>query len=248
MRWGIVSDIHGNLPALRAVLDELRRFGAERHACLGDLVGYGPHPNEVVCVVRELDPVIVAGNHDQAVTGRLPLDWFAAVPRACLQWTIARLHADARDYLRRLPDTADLTGVRLTHALPPDSATTYLTDDALAELAGATGRWPERLCLVGHTHRPQCVTLVVGELATDLVLRPLPTHWKQPQGQTRAVVNVGSSGQPRDGDWRAFCALWDDERRTLETRRVPYDVEAVVADMAAAGLPDDPARRLLRGI
>jgi diadenosine tetraphosphatase ApaH/serine/threonine PP2A family protein phosphatase len=269
VRWGVFSDIHGSLWALHAVLDELDRFGAERYAYLGDLVGYGPHPDEVVATVAELGPLIVAGNHDLAVAGRLRMDWFAPVPRTCLEWTVRTVRPATLQYLRALPRTADLGGIRLVHALPPDSATTYLTAAALPELAVAAGRWPESLCFCGHTHRPQCVALPprVGppgeseeaagaeDAAPDgattqdvsLVLQPLPARWWASPAPYRAVVNLGSVGQPRDGDPRAFCALWDDDRLTLESRRVAYDIEQTIADMKAAGLPAEPARRLRDG-
>lgn len=261
MRWGVISDIHGNLTALESALDELRRFGAERYVCLGDLVGYGPQPNEVVRAVRELEPIVVAGNHDLAVVGELHLDWFAAIPRACLEWTISVLDADAVAFLGGLPRTADLAGVRLVHALPPTSATTYLTLDALATLSASLGEWLEDLCFVGHTHRPQCVLLPADMPASEvppadiggrpaereLILQPLLSPWRPPALRERVIVNLGSVGQPRDGDPRAFCALWDDERRTLEARRVAYDVESVIERMASAGLPTEPALRLRTG-
>jgi len=269
VRWGVFSDIHGNLPALRAVLDELDRFGAERYAYLGDLVGYGPHPDEVVAAVADLEPLIVAGNHDLAVVGRLRMDWFAPVPRACLEWTVRTVRAETVEYLRALPRTAALGGARLVHALPPDSATTYLTTDVLPEVGAAVDRWRESLSFVGHTHRPQCVALPprpaspggggevpgaedcaadgVGACGASLILQPLPARWSAPPAPYRALVNLGSVGQPRDGDPRAFCALWDDDRRTLESRRVAYDIEQTIADMNAAGLPAEPARRLRAG-
>ena len=246
MRWGLISDIHGNLPAIEAVLEELDRFAVERYACLGDLVGYGPHPDEAVATVAALDPVIVAGNHDLAVDGRLRLDWFAPAPRTALEWTAGRLSGTAAGYLASLPVVASLGSARLVHALPPESPVTYLTRRTVSEALAAAQEWPEQLCFVGHTHRPQ--RLDVGATGpAERQLQPLLTYWTLGSSGQRWVVNLGSVGQPRDGDARAACAVWDDEQSILQIRRVAYDVERVCYDIEAAGLPIESATRLRLG-
>jgi diadenosine tetraphosphatase ApaH/serine/threonine PP2A family protein phosphatase len=246
VRWGLISDIHGNLPALEAVLEELDRFAVERYACLGDLVGYGPHPNEVTATVAGLDPVIVAGNHDLAADGRLRLDWFAPSPRSALEWTIGQLAPETRDYLARLPVVEHLGSVRLVHALPPESPVTYLVPGAVGEAQTAAAEWHEQLCFVGHTHRPQRLDVSNGR-AGHAELLPLLTYWTVRSGGPRWIVNLGSVGQPRDGDARAACAVWDDEAGVLQTRRVVYDIERVSYDIEAAGLPIGSATRLRLG-
>jgi len=246
VRWGLISDVHGNLPALEAVLAELDRFAVDRYACLGDLVGYGPHPNEVTAAVADLGPLIVAGNHDLAVTGRLRIDWFAPTPREALEWTAAALTPISRDYLAALPLTGRLGAVRLVHALPPESAVTYLTERTAPEALARAGEWPERLCFVGHTHRPQRLE-VADDAALTPQLQPLLSYWTVTSSARRWIVNLGSVGQPRDGDARACCAVWDDDRGILQTRRVVYDVDRVTHDIEAAGLPPGSATRLRLG-
>ncbi len=241
MKVGIFSDVHANLEALDAVVSYLERQGANSFACCGDLVGYGPDPVACIERIRRLDAVVVAGNHDYGVLGRLPMCEFNAAARAALNWTRAQLQEEHTDYLQALPLTVELGQLFLVHAAPsaPD-LWPYILSVGQAELE--MNSFACRCCVVGHSHYPFIVerrpsghaTLVAGDsvrLAED----------------GKYVVNAGSVGQPRDGDPRACCLLYDEETGVLSLHRVEYDIPAVQNKMRKAGLPEFLVSRLSLG-
>ncbi|MBN2536953.1 metallophosphoesterase family protein [candidate division WOR-3 bacterium] len=238
MKLGVFSDVHGNIEALRAVMAALRRAGATRFACCGDVVGYGPNPAEVVAEIQQLGAATVAGNHEWGVVGRLARGDFNAAAWSALCWTRTVLTASDRDWLGGLPPVVDIGPDRLVHAAPSDpGGWDYVISTARAgeELAGFGGR----VCFAGHTHQPLAVARrndgPAERLAPDqLVLEP----------GTRYFLNPGSVGQPRDGDPRAGCLLFDDAVGTVEFLRVEYDIAAVRDRMRRAGLPRTLADRL----
>ena len=221
MRYAVFSDVHGNLEALRAVLADAASR-SDVVLCLGDVVGYGADPAACVDLVGERCQAVVGGNHEHAVTGRLDLEWFNPYARAAAEWTRGELSRDAMAWLTRLPLISEVDEATIVHASPagPDEWD-YLVSaqDGFA----AFGAFETRLCFVGHSH----------------VSRFDPLY--------RYIVNVGSVGQPRDGDPRAAYALWDSERRSITVRRVLYDVGAARAKIVAAGLPRFLADRLGEG-
>ncbi|MFG0320449.1 MAG: metallophosphoesterase family protein [Planctomycetota bacterium JB042] len=240
-RWGIFSDVHANRPALDAVLEDIARVGVDRHLCLGDLVGYGPHPREVVERVRALGCPVVVGNHDLAAIGRLDTSDFNPFARAAVDWTASRLSEDDRRYLAALPMTwADgaVSAVHATHDEPEE----FLYLQSLEHARDLLLDQERFLVVFGHTHVPMTFALsgdrvgVSSERRVDL------------SDVDRALVNVGSVGQPRDEDARASWVLFDERRRTLEIRRVPYDYEPVVEAILAAGLPSILGERLRFGV
>jgi putative phosphoesterase len=214
MKVGVLADVHANLPALEAALSALRERGAEAWICAGDLVGYGPHPNECVARVAELGATCVAGNHDLIALGRLPPDRCIALARRTLEWTRAVLSADARTYLEGLPVTAELGGVLVAHG-SLDDPEEYVArrSRALAELARAPRE--ARALVLGHTHR----TLVAVA------------------GDGRLVLNPGAVGQSRDLLVRARCAVLDTEWLRVERLSLRYDADRTRSDLVRAGLP-----------
>ncbi len=241
MRWGIFSDVHANGPALDAVLGDIDRVGVDRLLCLGDLVGYGPHPDEVVRRVRALGCPVVVGNHDLAAIGRLDTSDFNPFARAAVDWTAERLSDDSRRYLEALPMTWAGGPVSAVHGTldHPDDFLYLQTLDHARELLLDQERF---LVVFGHTHVPITFALSGDQVGVSCERRV------DLSDADRALVNVGSVGQPRDEDARASWVLYDERHRSIEIRRVPYDYEPVVTAILAAGLPSVLGERLRFGV
>ncbi|HUG48789.1 MAG TPA: metallophosphoesterase family protein [Candidatus Limnocylindria bacterium] len=229
MRIAVLSDIHGNLPALEAVLADLAPYDAVWQ--LGDVVGYGPQPDEVVARLAQEGALGVRGNHDSAALGELPTDAFNDDARRAVEWTGRRIGSATRDWLSALPSRAELEGFTLVHASPRDPTWEYVVSAAVAR--ANLGAFETRHCLVGHTHVPLVFRQAEGRMET---IQPSQSGRLQLDGR-RAIVNPGSVGQPRDGDRRACGLLLDTERATLEWRRVEYPVEQVQRLMSERRLP-----------
>jgi len=240
MRYVIFSDVHGNLTALDAVLADAERRGGDAFLCLGDVVGYGPDPNECVARVRALGADAVAGNHDRAAVGDVDLDTFSPLARTAIEWTQHVLAPDARAWLASLPPRLCSDGRLAVHGSPRDPISEYIFDlpTALANFAAcAFAR-----CFVGHTHVPGMFALAPDGRITSSGLpagTPVPL-----QADARYIVNVGSVGQPRDGDPRAAYLLLDSDAQTITLERVAYSAAFTQAKMAACGLPRALAERL----
>ena len=240
MRYAVLSDIHGNLEALRAVLADLATR-VDDILCLGDLVGYGADPGPCVDLVGARARAVVTGNHERAVTGGLDLRWFNRYARAAAEWTRERLDGDCAAYLDALPLTAEVDDATLVHASPrhPDEWEYLVTaEDGLA----AFEAFSTRLCFVGHSHVPAMWSL--GSSGPDYERGDIDVSL---EAGRRYIVNVGSVGQPRDRDPRAAYALWDVEGRRVHVRRVAYDVGTAQAKIEAARLPRFLADRLAEG-
>jgi diadenosine tetraphosphatase ApaH/serine/threonine PP2A family protein phosphatase len=240
VRYAILSDIHGNLDALQAVLADAGPL-TDGVICLGDVVGYGPEPEPCLELMGERAVALVGGNHEHGAAGLLDLDWFNPHARAALQWTRARLNDDHRRYLAGLPLVAELGDATLVHAspvAPEDWDYLISADDGFGAFPG----FRTRLCFVGHSHRPAVWSL--GSWGPEF--RPGALDVAIDAGR-RYIINVGSVGQPRDRDARAAYAIWDVEARRIVGRRVAYDVAAVRGKIARAGLPRFLADRLALG-
>lgn len=241
MKLGIISDVHGNLEALEAVAGFLRQKGVVRFVCCGDIVGYGPDPNRCIEMIRGMGCVCVAGNHDHAVTGKTSLEGFNSAANRAVLWTRPLLTESNRLYLESLPFVVEEGPFLIVHSSPsaPGAWEYVLT---AREAARQMAHFAGGVCVAGHSHQPFAVE------------RP-------PEGRVRVVrdgnfdirpaakyfINAGSVGQPRDGDPRACCLLYDDRTQRMAYFRVPYDVAAVQAKIRAAGLPDTLAARLGAG-
>ncbi len=240
MRYAILSDVHGNLEALSAVLADARDR-TDAVLCLGDVVGYGADPAACVDLVADTCERVVAGNHERAVTGQLALDWFNPWARTAAEWTRGQLSRDASAWLAALPLVQDLADATLVHASPASPEEwEYLVsaEDGFA----AFGAFLTRVCFVGHSHVPRA--WAQGSWGHDHDLRPSTVSL---DAGCRYIVNVGSVGQPRDRDPRAAYAVWDLDRRQVEIRRVAYDVAAARTKILRAGLPKTLAERLVEG-
>ena len=239
MRIAVVSDIHANLVALDAVLAAIGAVDALWH--LGDVVGYGPDPDGVVARLGERGAIGVRGNHDAAAVGGSEIDWFNPEARAAMEWTREAISTETRDWLAALPLRHTDTDFTLVHGSPRDPIWEYVTTPTIAR-AGLSAIGTAH-GLHGHTHIPVAFTEVDGRMRT---LMPRAGNTVA-LDEGRMLLNPGSVGQPRDGDPRASYLVLDLEARTATWGRTTYDIEAVRSSMAAAGLPQRLADRLLVG-
>ena len=242
MRLAVVSDIHSNLHALEAVLAAIDADAPDELWCLGDLVGYGPRPNECCAAIAERADVCLAGNHDLAVRGTIDLAEFGGEAGVAAGWTRGVLEPEAQALLDRLEPEGEAHGVALYHGSARDPIWEYvLSDDAALatlELAGSP------LVIVGHSHVALRVVQSAGELDGGLAAAGTELE----VGGARALLNPGSVGQPRDGDPRAAYLLLDLDGQRASFRRVEYDVERTQREMREAGLPELLAARLELGM
>jgi diadenosine tetraphosphatase ApaH/serine/threonine PP2A family protein phosphatase len=241
MRILVISDIHANLTAFQAVLSAAGEIDAVW--CLGDLVGYGPDPNECITLVRQLPNLIcLFGNHDAAALREIDTDSFNPDARMALHWTIQTLTPESTAFLESLPDKVVADQITLSHGSPRQPLWEYILDTRAATANFEHFETP--YCLVGHTHLPvlyylpdeqRIARLIVPDSSMQLTLAP------------RAILNPGSVGQPRDRDPRAAYAIYDPGQNMWEFCRVPYNISAVQSRMEAAHLPERHIQRLSAG-
>jgi predicted phosphodiesterase len=241
MRILVLSDIHANLTALEAVLADAGEVDATW--CLGDLVGYGPDPNDCIFRVRQLPNLVcLIGNHDAAALNQIDVNSFNPEARRAVLWTQETLTPANVDYLRELPERVVLESVTLVHGSPRQPVWEYLLDTRTATHNFSYFDTP--FCFVGHSHLPVIYQLNDGRVQASLIVpNPQAAFMMKP----RAILNPGSVGQPRDHDPRASYAIYDSDRSTWEYRRVRYEISLVQARMRQAGLPLRHIQRLSAG-
>ena len=239
MRVAVVSDIHGNRHAFEAVLADVATTGADELWCLGDVVGYGADPDACVELAREHAAVCLAGNHDLAVTGALPLDEFSRGAEIAARWTREVLLPENLAFLEGLETSGSVEGVGLYHASPRDPVWEYVLSALLAEMCLDAA--DERVALIGHSHVALSFVRREGEIATGE--RRLAGD-EDDIAAGEWLLNPGSVGQPRDGDPRAAWLLLDTEALTASWHRVEYDIAGAAAAIRQARLPDSLAERL----
>ncbi len=240
MRYAIVSDVHGNLEALQVVFERID--ATDGVLCLGDIVGYGPNPNECVELIRSRSTATVLGNHDVAAIDNFGLAYFNPAAREAMQWTQTVLTPDNAAWLNSLGYEFRMPEFLLVHGAPVNYFE-YILDKSAAARAFMLTDAP--LIFVGHTH-----------IAEYYALRPDGTidhkHLQQGGGfeldaETRYLVNVGSVGQPRDLNPRGSFAYFDPAQRTVSIERFEYEIARVQEKIASVHLPDALARRLVMG-
>ncbi len=237
MLYAIISDIHSNLEALNAVLEDAQQEGAGAYLCLGDIVGYCADPRPCIDKIRQLPAKIVAGNHDWAVCQKTNIEYFNSHAREAALWTMDQITSEDVKFLSSLPLVYRGTSFSLVHAsLNVPDAWEYLFTEEDASYTFELLQ--EKILFIGHSHVPLIFTLQDGEVgktqALDFSL----------ESQTKYIVNVGSVGQPRDRDTRASYCLFDDEQGSVRFRRVPYDFRKTQSKIRKAGLPEILAVRL----
>lgn len=244
MRVAVISDIHGNLHALDAVLVALEEEQPDAIWCLGDLVGYGPRPNECCARVAEIADVCLIGNHDLGVLEQISLEEFSHEAAESAHWTQEVLGDQARAYLSQLSPAAEIpdAGAELYHASPRDPVWEYVLD--AGSMSAALADTVQPIILVGHSHVPLTATVADGQLVAAHA--PLGTEFSL--AERRVLLNPGSVGQPRDGDPRAAFVVLDSAEEHASFRRVEYDVERTQAEIRDEGLPEPLAERLAHGL
>jgi len=242
VRYGVFSDVHGNYEALTAVLDFFDRNFAEAYIFCGDLVGYGPQPQECVDTVSRLPGLhAVMGNHDGALTGKIEIKWFNANAAAAIEYATLKLSGQARAFLSELPERVDNPDFTLVHGSPRKPLTEYLLSGH--QFNDNAGLWNASPCLIGHSHMPMYFRAREGEPVETDFLKPMS---RMPGRAGRTMFNPGSVGQPRDGNERACYTLFDGT--TVTWRRVPYDVDVEASRIyAVPDLDDSLGDRLYEG-
>ena len=241
MRILIISDIHANLSALEAVLKDAGQVDAVW--CLGDLVGYGPDPNECVQRIRQLPNLVcLLGNHDAAVAGIIDNTSFNSEARSTVIWTQGVIDPVNLEYLRGLSPQTVIDSVSLAHGSPRQPIWEYLLDTRTASQNFDHFETP--YCFVGHSHMPVIFQRQDEKRTADL---SIPGVDSSLQMIPRAIYNPGSVGQPRDHDPRAAYAIFDSDQQTWNYHRVPYDIQSVQLRMTSASLPQRHILRLSAG-
>ena len=244
MRYAIIADIHANLAAFTAVLDDIKsKGGVEEVWCLGDVVGYGPDPHRCLELLRQHNHICVAGNHDWAAVGKIDTAYFNPAAAAACHWTAQQLSPEDRQYLENLPLVIEKGDFTLAHGSPREPIWEYIlsTSSARENLA----YFQTQFCLVGHSHIPfvfeygETGSCSLSEFVDNAVLT---------LAENRLIVNPGGVGQPRDGDPRASYAIYDSEAGSVTHYRVAYDIAATQSRMREHRLPESLVRRLSHGM
>jgi len=241
MKIAVLSDIHGNMDAFEQVLADIDDRGVASVLSLGDNIGYGAEPERVVQALKTHGIPSVIGNHELAANKPGFLGWFNPAARTSLTMTFRMLSAESIAFIAGLPDYRVIHGGRLVHGFPPDSPTLYRFQVPPKRQQKTLRELPERICFVGHTHVLDLVSHDGSRLADVAFQEGI----NRLDPALQYLVNIGSVGQPRDGDPRAKYVIWDPSESTLDIRCVAYDVEAAAAKIIAAGMPAEHAHRLL---
>jgi len=232
MRYVVVSDIHGNFPALQAVLADAQPFDAV--LCLGDIVGYGPNPNECIERIQDFEYTAIAGNHDWGAIGRVDLYIFNDDARKALNWTRQELTPENAKFVADLPKMMRVgSQILLSHGSPREPIWEYLVD--MRSSKENFLKFDFDLCLVGHTHLPMLFEWEAEDKHVHISLPEVGSPLNL--AGTRFIINPGSVGQPRDGNPHASYGILDTEAWTWEPRRVEYAVEITQERMRARKLP-----------
>ncbi|MCU0452761.1 MAG: metallophosphatase family protein [Bacteroidetes bacterium] len=232
MRTAIISDIHGNLEALEAVLASIRSEGMDRIICLGDIVGYGADPGPCIDLVRSACAFAVLGNHDAAAVDISLAERFSSHAAAAIIWTGTKLSAEHLQYLRGLPLLHAESDRLYVHASPLEPALWNYVFDSI-DAREALTEVDRGVCFIGHTHTP---ALFRDRKAAGPLRR-----------EESAIINVGSVGQPRDGAPEASYGTFDDDAWSYRNVRVPYDIDTAAKKIRESGLPSRLADRLFVG-
>jgi len=243
MRYAIFADIHSNLEALETVLKYYEKEKVDKYFCCGDIVGYGPNPNECIEKIRLLGSIVIAGNHDLATVGLKDISWFNEYAQAAILWTKEKLTPENAEYLKSLPQTYQDENLTLVHGTPRNPIDEYLVN--LRQARENIKFFSTEVCFIGHTHTPFFYQMnAQGEELYGNFLQKNPVILAP---RTKTIINLGSVGQPRDGDPRAACAIYDAEKREIYLTRFEYNISDVQQKMLEANLPSYLIHRLSYG-
>lgn len=248
MLYAVLGDIHSNFEALEAVLEDIKKEKPDEILSVGDIVGYAAEPSRCIKTTRETTSIIVAGNHDYAAVGKMDVNWFNPEAREAAIWTANQLAKEEKDFLSNLPLIAEKDGTILVHSsLYEPEAFSYIRTVYEAELC--LKELKRHVCFIGHSHLP--IAILRDPAAPEAGGEALRIDQGPEVGLERvekAIINVGSVGQPRDRNPRACYVLYDTEKKLARFRRIDYDVTAASSKILKAGLPRLNAERLKWGI
>ena len=240
MKTAIISDIHGNLEALTAVLSDIDQTNITKIICLGDCIGYGPESEEVLVEMRRRNIPTIIGNHEMAVCDSRYLNWFNPHAQMSVKKAIATLSDDSVEMIKNLPTSIVAEACRYVHGYPPDDTRDYLFQKMPNQLIRTFKAMEERICFVGHTHDLELVHFDGRQIERQVLDEGKTTLLPELQ----YLINVGSVGQPRDGSNHAKYVVYDAESHQIDVRFITYDIAATVKKIKAAGLPESHANRL----
>lgn len=255
MLYGLFSDNHSNLPALEAVMAYFESNRVDSYICCGDIVGYGPNPNECIEIMKSRHNfVAVAGNHDLAAYGGKDITWFEKDAREAIIWTTGQLKPENTEYLKRLENKKIIDTFTIVHGSPRDPIDEYLV--YTEELTENIEYFDTSICFAGHTHVPSIFS-VARNNRKKADRKPEIKDFRTITGNTgkiellperKYIINLGSAGQPRDRDPRACCVLYDSITSSLRYSRIEYDIPAVQSAMRQNNLPESLIDRLSKGL
>jgi predicted phosphodiesterase len=240
MRFGIFGDIHSNLEALEAVLEDMQAQAVTHTVCIGDIVGYNANPRECLEIVRALGCPIVKGNHDEEASEGREVEHFNDMALSAIRYTRSQLTKEQREFLRALPLQRPVNSFTVVHAtLDQPNRWGYVFSCLEAESSFQYQK--TNICFFGHTHVPH--VFIRDTKVHEFFYKKIDI-----QPEKKYFVNVGSVGQPRDGDWRSAYVIYDSGANTIELRRLPYDLAKAQAKIMNAGLPARLAERLANAV
>ena len=241
MKWAVFSDIHGNLEAFTSVCDYISKENIDKIAILGDIVGYGANPKECIDQLKDRADIIVVGNHDFAATGLTDISNFNSAARTAIEWTIKQLPDVGSAFLSDLPLTSIVDDLTFVHSSPHNPQEwKYLL--SMNDVVNSFNFYYNRICFVGHSHIPAIyIKDSKGKVSSSKDLQV------QLEDRAKYIINVGSVGQPRDGNPAAAFGILDTEESVFTINRAPYDIRAAQKKIIEAGLPERLAIRLAVG-
>lgn len=241
MKYAILSDVHSNLEAFQAVIKDLSNENIDQAFFLGDIAGYAADPNRCIETLQELTPFVVAGNHDWATVGLTDSSYFNPVAKAAIDWTIRNITASHQEFLKKLPLIQNHHNLTLVHATPYQPAVwNYIF--SLDEASHSFHYYDHQICFIGHSHTP--VAFEQNEEGRTCVFYDTTFSLRDSR---RYIINVGSVGQPRDGDPRAAYGIYNPDDSRFILKRIPYNIERAQKKIIEAGLPHFLALRLASG-
>jgi predicted phosphodiesterase len=240
MKSAILSDIHGNMEAFLSVLKDISLCQITRIFCLGDCIGYGPEPHKVLKIIKNLNITTVMGNHEMAILKSSCSSWFNPTAKESLRKTRKMLTPLAMDQISRFPRFKIYRHCRLVHGFPPNLIRMYLFQANDEKLLETFQKIPEPICFLGHTHQLEQI-VYDGKRIQRKALEKEKVYLNE---NYHYIVNVGSVGQPRDGNNNAKYVIWDESEKSIEVRYVPYDIASTVAKIKRVGLPKVHGNRL----
>ncbi|MEJ2688345.1 MAG: metallophosphoesterase family protein [Deltaproteobacteria bacterium] len=241
MRLAFISDIHANLQAFQAVLTDIEKLQATEIFSLGDNIGYGPQPEEVINLLRKRNIASIMGNHEYALLSSNYCKSLNPSARKSISITRQLISDDTLSFISSLPPFRIVLGCRCVHGCPPDSIVRYLYAPSDERLLRLLRFFPEPLCFFGHTHN---LAIYARDEDGAIEKRRLKQEKLVFDEKRRAIINIGSVGQPRDGDYSAKYVLYDSEEHSVEIRYVPYDATETKELILALGFPEFNATRL----